>query len=365
LVVAGADVNFEDPVRKRPVLYEATLLGYEQLVTDMLLSGASPSCRDNSIFGASPLHIAAARGLNRIVSTLLLGGADKDALTCGGQTPLVLAAHGSRLSVVKTLLAAGADTSIRDNDGASALDSAAGEVYSDVIEALAEHGADMSACDDNGFTALHAAAARDHAGAVDTLIKAGADVEFKADCGSTPLTCASVNSNCKAMHALLQHGAQVDVRNDEGCTPLHEACRAQFKGVEVVVDSLLRWGADETILDNFGRNPAKMLDVEDGRLDSAAPDEIDRTRVLLSRAPADRAWRRRGWLVMLGSRDSKARKRKRSAGGHGDGGEVGGGCEIARSDGMAGGGEEGLRLEVLLLLGLGLEGVFRTVVGFL
>ncbi|CAN0388794.1 unnamed protein product [Ectocarpus fasciculatus] len=123
---------------------------------------------------------------------------------------------------------------------------------------------------------------------------------------------------------------------------------------------------------------------------------------------------------MLGSRDSKARKRKRSAGGHGDGGEVGGGCEIARSDGMAGvdcdgpgktssgaggevvagggeevreipagllelevesvvhtvsidggvvagaeGGEEGLRLEVLLLLGLGLEGVFRTVVGFL
>ncbi|CAN0300946.1 unnamed protein product [Ectocarpus fasciculatus] len=123
---------------------------------------------------------------------------------------------------------------------------------------------------------------------------------------------------------------------------------------------------------------------------------------------------------MLRSRDSKARKRKRSSGGHGDGGEVGGGSKMARSDGMtdvgcdgpwetsngaggeveagggeevreiaagqvglevksvvhtdcndggvvsgAEGGEEGLRLEVLLLLGLGLEGVFRTVVGFL
>lgn len=121
---------------------------------------------------------------------------------------------------------------------------------------------------------------------------------------------------------------------------------------------------------------------------------------------------------MLGSRDSKAREGKCSSGGQGDGGEVGG-SEIARSEGIAGvdcdrprktsncageveeagggeevreiaagllglemesvvptvsndgcvvgaeGGEEGLRMGVVLLLGLGLEGVFRTVVGFL
>ncbi|CAN0293800.1 unnamed protein product, partial [Ectocarpus fasciculatus] len=179
LVVAGADVNFEDPVRKRPVLCGATRVGYEQLVTDMLLSGANPSCRDNSDYGGSPLHIAAAKGLDRIVSTLLLRGADKEALDCDGQTPLIWASYAGRMSVVKTLVAAGADTSIRDKNGKSALHRAAEEGYGHVIEALAEHGVDMNACDDEGVTALHTAAVHDHAGAVDTLIKAGADVEFK------------------------------------------------------------------------------------------------------------------------------------------------------------------------------------------
>ncbi|CAN0292760.1 unnamed protein product, partial [Ectocarpus fasciculatus] len=276
------DVNFEDPVHKRPVLCQATWVGYEQLVTDMLLSGANPSCRDNSEYGGSPLHIAASRGLDRIVSTLLLGGADKEALDCDGQTPLIWASYEGRLSMIKTLVAAGADTSIRDKNGKSALDSAAEEGYGDVIEALAEHGADVNACSDDGFTALHTAAVRDHAGAVDTLMKAGADVELKTNqFGSTPLACAAFSSNCKAMHALLQRGAQVDVRDNGGCTPLHEACRAHSRGLEAAVDALLRWGADETSLDKFGRSPAKMLDVGyDQDEDSsclAAQGEIDRT----------------------------------------------------------------------------------------
>ncbi|CAM9788969.1 unnamed protein product, partial [Ectocarpus sp. 4 AP-2014] len=78
LVIAGADVNFEDSVHKRTVLAEATQAGHEQLVADMLLSGANPSCRDSR--GFCPLHIAACGGFNRIGSTLLLRGADKDAL---------------------------------------------------------------------------------------------------------------------------------------------------------------------------------------------------------------------------------------------------------------------------------------------
>ncbi|CBN76269.1 EsV-1-8 [Ectocarpus siliculosus] len=226
------------------------------------------------------------------------------------------------------------------------------------------------------------------------------------------------------MHALFQHGAQVGVRGNQGYTPLHETCWERHEGLEAAVDMLLRWGADETTLNYGGASPADFLGGRYGKVighNPAPQDEIDRTRLLLSRAPADRAWRRRGWLVMLRSRDSKAQEGKcRSSGGydHGDGGEVGG-SEMARSEGMAGadygrpgttrngaggeveagggeevqdiaagllglrrksvvhtasndgcvvgaeGGEEGLRLEVLLLLGLGLEGVFRAVVGFL
>ncbi|CAN0332580.1 unnamed protein product [Ectocarpus sp. 12 AP-2014] len=388
----------------------------------MLLSGASPSGRDSR--GTCPLHIAAFHGFNRIVSTLLLRGADKDALDGKGLTPLMWASSPGRLSVVKTLLVAGADTKILDTYGRSALDCAAVKGHGDIIEVIAEHGGEVNACDHDGFTALHAAAQHDHAGAIDALVKAGAVVELRENSGLTPLAFAACNSSCKAMHALFQHGAQVGVRDNEGYTPLHQACWERWVGLEAAVDMLLRWGADETSLNNNGASPADFLDGKYGKVighNPAPQDEIDRTRLLLSRAPADRAWRRRGWLVMLRSRDSKAREGKcRSSGGHdhGHGGEVGG-SEMARSEDMAGadydrprttrrgaggeveagggeevqdiaagllglgrksvvhtasndrcvvgaeGGDEGLRLEVLLLLGLGLDGVFRTVVGFI
>ena len=183
------------------------------------------------------------------------------------------------------------------------------------------------------------------------------------------------------------------------------------------MDLLLRWGADETALDDDGKSPAELLNVENEEyfeqlrvrvlFEPAKQDEINRAQILLARASADRAWRRRGWLVMLRSRSSMAMT--------GEGGEskfessesmasveydgprktssgVGSGAEAKGREGVpdcaAGqlglakegamhtesgegcvvggeGGEEGLRLGVLPLLGVGLEGVFRAVVGFL
>lgn len=53
---------------------------------------------------------------------------------------------------------------------------------------------------------------------------------------------------------------------------------------------------DETALDGNGKTPADLL----------PQDGADGIRRLLARAPADRVWRRRGWLVMLRLRASKA-----------------------------------------------------------
>ena len=65
---------------------------------------------------------------------------------------------------------------------------------------------------------------------------------------------------------------------------------------------LLRWGADETELNNDGVSPAGALEHM-----PAIQDQLKSTRLLLARAPADRAWRRRGWLVMVRSREEKAK----------------------------------------------------------
>lgn len=46
----------------------------------------------------------------------------------------------------------------------------------------------------------------------------------------------------------------------------------------------------------------------------SSPPEIERVRALLVRAPEDRAWRRRSWLVMMRSRVLRATSSGRDAG---------------------------------------------------
>lgn len=110
------------------------------------------------------------------------------------------------------------------------------------------------------------------------------------------------------MLALVQHGAKVDKTDKFADPPLHQACFRRRKGLEATVDTLLRWGADETAFNHAGQSPTEMLDVFEEECPNPAPqDEIERTRLLLAWAPADRAWRRRGWLVMLRSRAAETR----------------------------------------------------------
>ena len=141
LLVAGANVNFHDPVSQSSVLFEATRGGHRRLATELLIGGADPDCR--SRYG-NPLHVAAYNGLYGVVSTLLLRGADKDALDNDGGTPLMWASKQGHVSVVKILLARGADVRVRDTEQISALDRAAMSGYGDVVDVIAGHGTDVN-----------------------------------------------------------------------------------------------------------------------------------------------------------------------------------------------------------------------------
>ena len=396
LVQAGADVRFEDPVDQCSILHEAACWGNEQLVNDLLIGGADPTCFADEY--GTPLHQAAAAGHPAIVSALLSSGVDKDVLDrTHGTTPLICAAWKGRLAAVNTLLAAGADFKIRETtDGvsvsASALDVAAFEGHIPVIKAILRHGADVNSRDGDGCSALHSASRSNDEGTIDALIAAGADVELEAHDGSTPLYHAAYFSQCKSMRALLRRGAVVGGHDKLGQTPLHWACRVKLRGMAAAVDLLLRWGADETALNTSGQTPAVLLDLDPLENERrCCRQEVERARLLLTRAPADRAWRRRCWLVMLRSRAAKERTSSCGGGGggsdtrivcdgedvvckapkterpggvsHGVRGQISpsaGGHAVGRERGLG-----GLSHLVEQLLGLELEGVFRTIVGFL
>ncbi|CAM9911371.1 unnamed protein product [Ectocarpus sp. 8 AP-2014] len=262
------------------------------------------------------------------------------------------------------------------------------------LKAILEHGANVDSCDADGCTALHHAAASDQVGAIDALIEAGANIELKSTEGWTPLLHATMFNKREAMLALLRHGAIASTCDDVGRTPLHQVCFLKDPGLEWGVDLLLRWGADETDLDDAGETPATKLHELPPSGGDCPLAEVKRVRLLLARAPANRAWRRRCWLVMLRSRSTKAGANGYEIGGEtrcssnqagcrpgkslkngesegtvalghhhdingqpcNDGGKVGTGAE-AKGAALSG--------VVTFLVDLEVKDVFRTVVGFL
>lgn len=357
-------------------LHRAVRGGHETVVSALLDGGASCNNKDGD--GDAPLHIASAVGHADIARSLLLRGADKDSQDIRGRAPLHLAAEYDHLAVAEVLLGANTDLNIRfdeddiDDDDerieTSPLDMAAAKGHLGVLRVIIEHGGAgaLNAVDFRGHTALHHAARSGAVGAIDALVNAGATIAPSAF-GSTPLHFAATWSNFDATLALLRHGAAVSPQTVAGDTPLHWVAEyAGMEGSSATVAVLLRWGADETMQNANGFTPEDMLgnNVDESEV---VAEEVERVKALLLQAPAERAWRRRGLLVLCRAHPDRVRPMRQhrktppktrsraklaaeeaGSAGHQEGG---GGGDWSSAAGW--------------VLGLEEEGLFRTIVGYL
>eukprot|EP00903_Cladosiphon_okamuranus_P012535 g11738.t1 len=369
----------------------------EKAVRTILLQVAAhaSSAGDN---GEGPVHLAAALGQDRIVSVLLRQGADVDALDINGRTPLHLAVERGHLRTVKVILAANPDTSIRYKvacRGYSVLDLAAREGNVDILRALLQHGVDVNRLTD-GYTSLHVAALNNHVGAIDVLIEAGADIEVEDDENCTPFLDAVLNHCHEAALSLFRHGANIEARDFRGETPLQIAARqAGREGVTAIVNLLLTCGSDENALNPDGHTAAEIVG---HHIEYAAcplkKEDVARVRELLANAPADRAWRRRGYLVLCRARLLRANNSSNSSGNESQkwtvpcDQHVSGGSNFVRlgerererrqdqGDGLLGGVtakdkvdkvglDDGFRDAACWVLRMSEEGLFRNIVAFL
>ncbi|CAB1115964.1 unnamed protein product [Ectocarpus sp. CCAP 1310/34] len=109
------------------------------------------------------------------------------------------------------------------------------------------------------------------------------------------------------MLTLLQLGADVHVRDSTGATSLHMAC---YDVEPEAVDLLLRWGADETVVDDEGHTPYSYhfpAGADEAEWDEENRRTYKRLSKLLTHAPQDRSWRRRGFLVMCRTHQDRLR----------------------------------------------------------
>ena len=369
LVEAGAHVG--------DALHEAIGGGHREVVMDLLESGASINAKEASN-RYTPLHLAAGEGRTGILRMLILKGADKEALDNYGWTPLYTTAYCGRLISALDLLTAGADVNTRCGErNMSVVHIAAERGHVGILRAAIEHGADVKAADIVHRTALHYTADISDAEAIDVLVEAGADIEARDNNSWTPLHWAADKINLEALAALLKHGAHVNAQNDNLRTPLHcSAAYAGLHGAAEVVDLLLRAGAAETTVDDEGKTAEDVVAVEVLEGHRLAED-VGRVRHLLANAPADSAWRRRGYLVLCRARPGRVPPaRGRGSAGAGMSRRTRSFAKLRRSE--ARGCDERVReaaaddevrpdwTSVLSkVLGLQEEGIFRTIVGYL
>ncbi|CAN0014454.1 unnamed protein product [Sphacelaria rigidula] len=288
---------------KRTPLLLAVREGHVQVAYSLLLAGACPNAKDR--WQDTALHVAAGLGHGQIVGALLLTGADPNATDDCGRSALHLAAENGHLAAAEFLLAAGADIDHRYGDSEiSVLDSAAAHGNVDILRALLRSHSDSSGGDGAfGYTALHMAADNNQVGAIDVLVEAGADIQAQDQHDWTPLHSAARYDGCsEAVQVLLQtHGANVGASDTAGETPLHVACSYLAAGP---AELLLRFGADETAVNSEGHTPLDVVGIYADDDASTIEDLYHATardeniRRLLGHAPQDRAWRRRGPLVL-------------------------------------------------------------------
>ena len=333
------------------------------------------------------LHQAAWRGDVSVVSKLLGSGEDKDMRNGDGATPLYLAAYSGQLEVIEKLLAAKADPDIRAYDTAAfancrPLDVAAVWGHLEILRALLRHGSDSQACDDDGNTALHRAVATSRrsesepdGAAIRALLEAGANINAKRTTdGASALHLAVFcrSSSIDTMFALLQGGADVNSRASSQGTPLHIASySSNFRGVEL----LLRWGADESLVNEDGDKAENLVGTwkQDGDKKYKDKDRDDEHILhLLARAPAKRL---RGLLVLARCRPDKVQitndNRSSSSSSSISSSSGGSSANVATAYCHDLGVEEGDQVMndvgslVKSVVGLDAEIVFRLVVGFL
>lgn len=296
LLQAGARASIEGAS-----LHEAVRGGHTAIVDLLLERGASPD-EDEDDYG-TPLHVAAEDDRREIAALLLGKGADVDAEDGNHTTPLTRAMEKGHYAMVEILINSGVDLAHRVSEfELSALDLAAYQDRDDFVRLIIEHGADVNAAASNGCTALHRAAEANRVGVIHLLAEAGADL----DAGdSKPLHYAAGFGfmydivSPEAVLALLNVGAEVNAQTRYGETALHKAAsRAGQHGSAEAVKLLLRWGADETIVSARGKTAADNVGARRRFGREAGDDDDELVRTLLARAPADRAWRRRGLLVL-------------------------------------------------------------------
>ncbi len=243
---------------------------------------ARHDARLQTIWGCSPLHVAALAGASEAVQRLLDAGASPNDPDSDGCTPLFWALDAGHREIVRILLVRGAK--VEGKDGADLLRRAVEQHEAGILGLLLDSAGTANLAgqepildrEHSLITPLHRAAELGDAGMMRILLEAGACINSQDALGRTPLSRAVRRHAMPTLLMLLEWGADLNLADEDGTTPLHLAAE---QADETIVRLLLTYGANPQAQDAKGQAPEDRLPC----------DFSKRCRNLLKRA-IDKPW---------------------------------------------------------------------------
>jgi ankyrin repeat protein len=249
-----------------PALVSAARNGDTDSVRSLLVEGADVDAVSGD--GTTALHWASYRDDVELVALLLDAEASVNVANDLGATALWSASQNGSVAMAGRLLEAGADPNAALLSGETPLMVGARAGAAKVVELLLEYGAETDTRAARGQTALMWAAAQQHADVVTTLLAGGADIHAKSDVwsqvmavpphsqpeykreiphgGNTALMFAARGGALATARVLIAAGADVDDMDAWGVSATTVATHAGFADV---VELLLEAGADANAAD--------------------------------------------------------------------------------------------------------------------
>lgn len=131
----GANVNARNAI-STTALMEASSLGYEEIVRELLNNAAVVDMVDNDGWTALIWASATGRGGKELVRELLKNGANVNAMSNTGISALHMASNDGYTEIVRELLNNGADVNAKNNDGETALMWASVRGHTEIVNLL-------------------------------------------------------------------------------------------------------------------------------------------------------------------------------------------------------------------------------------